>query len=106
MDRTALTAARFVLLSSSLLALGPAAGGRLAAQASVAAPVTEWAVPWPRTRPRDPGVDLQGRVWFVGQEGNYVAYLDPRSGRFQRFEIDPGTFPHNLAVDARGAVWF
>jgi virginiamycin B lyase len=106
MDRTALAAARLVVLSSSLLALGPAAGGPLAAQASVAAPVTEWTVPWPRTRPRDPAVDAQGRVWFVGQEGNYVAFLDPRSGRFRRYEIDPGTFPHNLAVDARGAVWF
>ena len=41
------------------------------------AQITEWTVPWERTRPRDPYVDGQGRVWFVGQEGNYVATLDP-----------------------------
>jgi virginiamycin B lyase len=67
--------------------------------------VTEWKVPWERTRPRDPFVDAEGRVWFVGQEGNYVAYLEPKSGSFKRYELEAGTNPHNLVVE-RGAVWF
>jgi virginiamycin B lyase len=65
-----------------------------------------WNTPWEGTRPRDPFADAQGRVWFVGQVGNYVASLEPRSGAFKRYEIDPGTNPHNLVVDAKGMVWF
>lgn len=65
-----------------------------------------WDVPYgASTRPRDPYADAQGRVWFVGQSGNYIAYLDSRSGQFRRFEIDSGTHPHNLVVE-KGQVWF
>lgn len=66
----------------------------------------EWTVPWEGSRPRDPFVDARGRVWFVGQEGNYVAYLEPGTGRFERYDIEPGTHPHNLVVDAKGMVWY
>jgi virginiamycin B lyase len=68
--------------------------------------ITEWHVPWEGSRPRDPYVAPDGKVWFVGQEGNYVAFLEPRSGIFKRYEIDPGTHPHNLIVDGRGQVWY
>lgn len=89
------------------------AAGALDAQAprSFRAPVAqfdpkEWAVPFgAETRPRDPYVDAQGRVWFVGQAGNYVAYLESATGAFKRFEIEPGTHPHNLVVE-KGMVWF
>ncbi|MBA3658753.1 MAG: lyase [Gemmatimonadales bacterium] len=66
----------------------------------------EWTVPWPGTRPRDPFVDRKGRVWFVGQEGNYVAYLDRATGKFERYAIPDGTHPHNLVVAPDGKVWF
>lgn len=73
---------------------------------SVAPEVTEWKVPWEKTRPRDPYVDAKGQVWFVGQVGNYIARLDPKSGEFTRYEVDEGTHPHNLVVAADGKVWF
>lgn len=76
------------------------------AAASGSAEITEWTVPWERSRPRDPFVAPDGRIWFVGQAGNYVAVLDPRNGRFRRFEIDSGTHPHNLVVDRAGVVWY
>ena len=66
----------------------------------------EWTVPWQNTRPRDPIQDKTGRVWFVGQTGNYVAFLDPRSGEFKRYEIDAGTNPHNVVIDEQNNVWF
>ena len=75
------------------------------AASAPASDIREWTVPWEDTRPRDPFVDSKGRVWFVGQQGNYVAYLDPATGRFERYEVDPGTHPHNLVVDAKGMVW-
>ena len=83
-------------------------GAERVAVAPVVDPVaiTEWKVPWEKTRPRDPYVDGQGRVWFVGQVGNYVAYLEPKSGQFKRFELEAGTHPHNLIVDRQGSVWY
>jgi virginiamycin B lyase len=82
------------------------AAGPLHPDSGAAVCVTEWRVPWERSRPRDPYVDRTGRVWFVGQAGNYVAYLDPQTGRFKRYEIEEGTHPHNLIIDARGFVWY
>ncbi len=67
-------------LTLALLAL-PAV---LAAQSPV---VKEWQVPWPDARPRDPSVAPDGRVWFVGQAGNFIAVLTPQTGEFKRFEI-------------------
>jgi virginiamycin B lyase len=69
-------------------------------------PMREWTVPWEKTRPRDAIAATNGLVWFVGQEGNYVASLDPNTGRFNRIAIDSGMFPHNVVLDKRGGVWF
>ena len=66
----------------------------------------EFTVPWERTRPRDPIMDQKGRVWFVGQQGNYVAYLDAKSGEFKRYEIAAGTNPHNVVTDPNGGIWY
>jgi virginiamycin B lyase len=98
----------------ALLLAGLSSPDRAPAQAAQGAPekldqtvqITEWTVPWGRSRPRDPYVAPDGRVWFVGQEGNYLAVLEPKSGEFKRYEIDPGTNPHNLIVDRQGMVWY
>jgi len=67
----------------------------------------EFTVPWgAQGRPRDPIQDQSGRVWFVGQAGNYLAYLDPRTGQFKQYSIEPGTNPHNVTLDPSGGVWF
>jgi virginiamycin B lyase len=68
--------------------------------------VREWTVPWPDSRPRDPMADDQGRVWFVGQVGNYVAHLQPATGKFTQFTIDEGTHPHTVIVDRQGRAWY
>ncbi len=68
--------------------------------------ITEWTVPWDNTRPRDPAVAPDGKVWFCGQTGNYIANLDPESGEFKRLEIPKGTYPHNLIIDKKGMVWY
>ena len=81
------------------------APGAEAQQSSNPIEIKEWEVPWgAEGRPRDPFA-YEGRVWFVGQAGNYIAYLDPASGEFKRYEIEEGTHPHNLIVDERG-VWY
>jgi virginiamycin B lyase len=68
--------------------------------------IREWAVPWADSRPRDPYVDAQGRVWFVGQTADYVAMLDPQTGQFTKYDLEKGAGPHNLIVDKSGAVWY
>lgn len=68
--------------------------------------IREWPVPWKNTRPRDPAVDGKGRVWFVGQEGDYIGWLDPASGKFGKFDLEKGTGPHNCIVGRDGQIWF
>lgn len=88
----------------------PIVGALLAPMPHVVPPapitITEWSVPWEGTRPRDPYVGPDGRVWFVGQAGHYVAVFDPAAGDFRRYDLEAGTGPHNLIVDEHGVVWF
>jgi virginiamycin B lyase len=87
------------------LALGLTAVGSMA-RAQQDIPLKEWTVPWDKQGiSRDAFPDGRGNVWFVGQRGNYVARLDTKTGEFKRYEIDPGTNPHNLTVNAKGEVW-
>ncbi|MEX1182715.1 MAG: lyase [Gemmatimonadota bacterium] len=67
--------------------------------------VREWPVEW-EGRPRDPAVDAQGRVWFVGQVGNYIGMFEPAWERFSRFEIEEATNPHNLIAGTDGGIWY
>jgi virginiamycin B lyase len=97
---------RSLVVVSLLLPAVLPAQAQQASQSSAQFEPKEWSVPYgANTRPRDPYADEQGRVWFVGQVGNYIAYLDSKNGEFKRFEIDAGTNPHNLVVE-KGTVWF
>lgn len=84
--------------------VGRAGAGEAAAADSVE--IREWAVPWQSSRPRDPIVDALGRVWFVGQRGNYLGALDPETGEFGRRDLPPGALPHNVIVGPDGALWY
>lgn len=68
--------------------------------------IEEWAVPWENTRPRDPDVHPSGRVWFVGQRGNYIGVLDPGSGEFARHDLPERALPHNIVVGPGGHLWY
>jgi virginiamycin B lyase len=68
--------------------------------------IQEWPVPYPESRPRDPYVGPDGRVWFVGQRSHYVAVFDPQSGEFEKYDLEDGTGPHNLIVDPEGAIYY
>lgn len=65
-----------------------------------------WKVPWESTRPRDPGVDANGIVWFVGQTGDYIGSFEPESEQFHKIALDPGTGPHNIIVGEDRALWY
>lgn len=80
----------------------------LVAAADAVAPIDirEWPVPWQGTQPRDPYVAPDGRVWFVGQGGDYVARFDPGEATFHKIDLASGTGPHNLIVDDEGMIWY
>lgn len=73
--------------------------------AAAAVEIREWKVPWDNTRPRDPYLAPDGRVWLVGQVGNYLAVFDPKTEKFERFDLPAGTKPHTVVVDADGFPW-
>lgn len=66
---------------------------------------TIWQVPWQKTMARDPAVDAEGRVWFVGQRGDYIGWLDPDTGTFGRHPLPDGTGPHNLIIGNDDQIW-
>ena len=77
----------------------------VAAQQANNVDLKEWAVDW-GGRTRDPAVAPDGKVWFVGQAGNYIAWFDPKTEQFKRYEIEEGTNPHSINVDPKGIVWY
>ncbi len=68
--------------------------------------IDEWPVPFENTRPRDPFVADDGRVWFVGQTGDYVGWLDPETDEFGRHPLPDGAGPHNLVIADDGFIWY
>ncbi|WP_375057325.1 hypothetical protein [Zobellella sp. DQSA1] len=68
--------------------------------------IQQWQVPWAGSRPRDPFVAPDGRVWFSEQLGNYLAVFDPARGAFDRTALESGTYPNGVAVDDAGMVWY
>lgn len=96
----------------ALVALVAASGltGALSAQDHTASSdllqIDEWTVPYAESRPRDPYVGPDGRVWFVGQRTHYAAALDPKTGEFVKYDMDEGTGPHNLIVDDDGMIYY
>lgn len=95
---------RLLTLGVVVAMLASAPGGQ-AAQSNTPT-IEEWTVPWENSRPRDPYVDSDGLVWFVGQRNHYVASLNPENGSFRQLPLEPGTGPHNLIVDGNHTIWY
>lgn len=76
----------------------------LAAQERVE--ITEWPVEWKDTRPRDPSVAADGRIWFVGQAGDYAAVFDPETEQFRRYDLPEGAGPHTIYVTRDQEIWY
>lgn len=68
--------------------------------------ITEWPVPWERSRPRDPSIAADGRIWFVGQADDYVAVFNPQDESFRRFELPEGAGPHTVYITRDQEIWY
>lgn len=93
-----------ILAATALALVVPTVPASAGAQQPIE--IREWTVPWEASRPRDPYVAPDGRVWFVGQRSHYAAVLDPATGEFTRFDLLENAGPHNLIVDDEGIVWY
>lgn len=93
------------LLAVGALSLGAFAPIPLTASAQEVE-IEEWEVPYEQSRPRDPYVAPDGKVWFVGQRSDYVSVLDPETGEFKRHDLPDGAGPHTLVVADDGAIWY
>ncbi len=68
--------------------------------------ILEWEVPYEESRPRDPYVGPDGKVWFVGQRSHYAAYLDRDTGEFTKYDLGEGVGPHTLIVSEDNKVFY
>lgn len=67
--------------------------------------IEEWDIPF-GGHSRDPFAERKDSVWFVGQNGHYLARLDPTTGEIFRKQLDDEPGPHNLVVGSDGIVWY
>jgi virginiamycin B lyase len=94
---------RTLAVITSVLCAG-GANAQAAAQAQDV-PIQQWHVPYEKSTPRDPSVAPDGRIWFVGQIGNYIAVFDPRTAEFKKWALPDTTYPHSNVVAPDGMVW-
>lgn len=67
--------------------------------------IDEWPTPW-QGRGRDPYAAGPDEIWFVGQQGHYLARFTPSTEEFLKVDLPDGTGPHNNIVQSNGMVWY
>jgi virginiamycin B lyase len=66
----------------------------------------EWVMPTLGQRSRDPIQAEDGSIWWVGQFGNLIGRLDPRTGEMKEWTLPPNAFPHTVELDPKGIPWY
>ena len=71
------------------------------------APIKEYDLPTPNSRPHDPAVAPDGSLWYTGQVANKLGRLDVKTGAFREYPLKtPHSGPHGLVADSQGNIWF
>jgi virginiamycin B lyase len=66
----------------------------------------EWVTPTLGQRTRDPIQAQDGSIWWVGQFGNLIGRLDPRTGEMKEWPLPANAFPHTVEIDPKGIPWY
>ncbi|HYC47991.1 MAG TPA: hypothetical protein VED01_21165 [Burkholderiales bacterium] len=66
----------------------------------------EYVTPQRGVRTRDPILASDGSIWYVGQYGNVIGRLDPRTGQAKEFPLPENAMPHTVQLDPKGRPWF
>jgi virginiamycin B lyase len=67
---------------------------------------TEWVVPTLGQRARDPVEARDGKIWWVGQSGNVIGWINPATGEMKEYDLPPGALPHSVNIDSSGTPWY
>ncbi len=67
---------------------------------------TSWNVPTLGQRSRDPVEAEDGTIWWVGQFGNILGHLDPRTGEMKEYTLPANADPHSVEIDNNGNIWY
>lgn len=57
-------------------------------------------------RARDPVEAPDGSIWYVGQWGNVIGRVEPKTDHVQEWDLPSKTLPHSVMIDKAGGVWF
>jgi virginiamycin B lyase len=68
--------------------------------------ITSWKVPKLGQRSRDPVEAEDGTIWWVGQFGNVLGHLDPRTGEMKEYTLPANALPHSVEIDRNGNIWY
>lgn len=93
---------RFISFALAAAVVGPST---VLAQVGNPWDMKEWSIER-GGRSRDPYVAPDGKVFFAGQQGNYVGMVDPSNGAVKYYELEESTNPHTVIVDDQGMVWY
>ena len=93
---------RFISFALAAAVVGPSP---VLSQAGTPWDQKEWSIER-GGRSRDPYVAPDGKVFFAGQQGNYVGMVDPATGAVKYYELEENTNPHTVIVDDQGMVWY
>ncbi|MGQ0533243.1 MAG: Vgb family protein [Caulobacteraceae bacterium] len=66
----------------------------------------EWVALQLGQRARDPVEAPNGMIWYVGQQGNTIGRINPRTNEVREWPLPEGALPHSVNVDAQGGVWY
>ena len=66
----------------------------------------EWQVPTLGQRSRDPVEAPDGAIWWVGQMGNLMGRLDPKTGEMKEYPLPENAMPHSVTMDDAGNAWY
>ncbi|MXO89637.1 cytochrome C [Altererythrobacter aquaemixtae] len=66
----------------------------------------QWQVPTLGQRSRDPVEDAAGNIWWVGQWGDILGRIDPRTGKMDEIRLPRGAKPHSVNIGPKGFAWY
>jgi virginiamycin B lyase len=66
----------------------------------------EWVMPKLGSRVRDPQQHEDGSIWYVGQYGNIIGRLDPKTGQAKEWPLPKMAMPHTVQLDPKGRPWY
>jgi len=93
------------LFSALAAAVSLTAPGVASAEELNPVEIDQWPTPW-QGRGRDPYAAGPDEIWFVGQQGHYLARFTPSTEEFFKVDLPANTGPHNNIVQSNGRVWY